>query len=292
MIARAMAAAAKADNRHAGDERRLHTSDAVFNDNARLGTVPSFSAAKRKRSGAGLPRATCEALKTCGSNNGNSPVTESAWRTRSRWLFEATQRGPGTAVRSSAMPGIGISSRSKAMSIRARIVSKKPSGRQRPNRLCKAAVRVRPFLPIPRTIASSIVVGKSAAIRHSPRTRPKMISLSIRTPSQSKMTRGGTRGVSPGCFFAGYMAPQSPVCYPALPRSVASAPGPPANLEQHAGFEHETGLRCIGAVWAKDESGGRAVCPDMRELGSRKEDFILIGGRQCNGPSVTSRAIK
>jgi len=41
-----------------------------------------------------------------------------------------------------------------------------------------------------------------------------MISLSIRTPSQSKMTRGDTRGVLPGCFFAGYMAPQNPICYP------------------------------------------------------------------------------
>ena len=192
MTARAMAATAKADNRHAGDDCGLDTSDAVFDHDARLGVVPSFSAAKRKRSGAGLPRATCEALKTCGSNNGNNRVTESAWRTRSRWLFEATQRCPGKAARRSAMPGIGINSRSKAKSIRARIVSKNLPGSERPNRFCKAAVRVRRFLPIPRTMASSMVVGKSAAIRHSPRTRPKIISLSISTPSQSKMTRVGT----------------------------------------------------------------------------------------------------
>jgi len=46
------------------------------------GGTPSCRAAYKKRSGAGLPRATCEALKTCGSNNGNSRVTESACRTR------------------------------------------------------------------------------------------------------------------------------------------------------------------------------------------------------------------
>src|ERR1700724_3225279 len=33
-------------------------------------------AAKRKRSGAGLPRSTCEALKTCGSKSGSNRVTD------------------------------------------------------------------------------------------------------------------------------------------------------------------------------------------------------------------------
>ena len=35
-------------------------------------------AANRKRSGAGLPRATCEALKMCGSKSGSNRVTVSA----------------------------------------------------------------------------------------------------------------------------------------------------------------------------------------------------------------------
>jgi hypothetical protein len=40
----------------------------------------------------GLAKATCEALYTCGSKNGRSPVNASRWRTRSRRPFEATQR--------------------------------------------------------------------------------------------------------------------------------------------------------------------------------------------------------
>jgi hypothetical protein len=53
-------------------------------------------------------------------------------------------------------------------------------------------VRVTRFLPRPSTTASSTVGRKSSAIRHSPRIRPEIGSLSTRTPSRSKITSSGT----------------------------------------------------------------------------------------------------
>src|SRR3984893_15075756 len=67
--------------------------------------VPSRPAANRKRSGAGLPAATWMALKTCGSKKRSRPVTASLSRTRTRWPFEATQRGRGRALSNSSTPG-------------------------------------------------------------------------------------------------------------------------------------------------------------------------------------------
>src|SRR5271170_5762660 len=156
------------------------------------GCAPSCCAANRKRSGAGLPEATCMALNTCGSKKRNSPVSARRSRTRPRWPFEATQRAAVNAFSSVSTPGIGCSSRASAIAVCARIASKNPSGNARPYRVSTAAVKESRFLPKPRTKASLAVAGRSAAVRHSARMRAKMTSLSTRTPSQSKMTRFGT----------------------------------------------------------------------------------------------------
>ena len=129
----------------------------------------------------------------CGSKSGRRRVTDSACRTRSRWLFEATQRGAGKRgeqlLDARYRPQLALErdiDMRRASSRRTRPAESARTG------LSISAVKVMRFLPKPRSIASSIVIGKSAAIRHSPSTRPKMISLSISTPSQSKMTRADT----------------------------------------------------------------------------------------------------
>src|SRR6266446_1825227 len=133
------------------------------------------------------------ALKTCGSKKRSRPVTATLSRTRWRWPFEATQRGRVRVLSSSSTPGIGCSSRSSTRAVRARIVSKNSSESGRPKRLSTAAQRVARFLPKPRARASSVVAGKFASTRHSPSTRANISSLSTSTPSQSKITRSGTR---------------------------------------------------------------------------------------------------
>ena len=72
------------------------------------------SAAYKKRSGAGLPRATMVAEKARPSKRGQRPVTVSESSMRSGCEEEATQKAQGSASRVSAMPGIGRSSARKA----------------------------------------------------------------------------------------------------------------------------------------------------------------------------------
>nr|WP_236637989.1 hypothetical protein [Mangrovicoccus ximenensis] len=96
------------------------------------GSAPMREAAKKKRSGAGLPRATMVALKTLGSKSGSNPVRVSERRMRSGWLDEATQTGPPMAPTASAMPGIGLSSASKRSKSRARIPASMPSVSSKP----------------------------------------------------------------------------------------------------------------------------------------------------------------
>ena len=74
------------------------------------GATPMSRATCRKRSGAGLPRFTIEALKICGSNRSRRPVTSSDSLMRSSWLDEATQRLPPMRPSASAIPGIGFRS--------------------------------------------------------------------------------------------------------------------------------------------------------------------------------------
>ena len=86
------------------------------------GATPISRATCRKRSGAGLPRATIEALKICGSNRSRRPVTSSDSRMRSSWLDEATQRLPSMRASASRIPGIGL------RSLRKRSIDRRPHG--------------------------------------------------------------------------------------------------------------------------------------------------------------------
>ena len=72
--------------------------------------------------------------------------------------------GRGRYAADIALPGLKHVALVASPHASARIVSKNPSGRERPNRVSTSAVKVRRFLPKPRTKASSTVVGKSAAI--------------------------------------------------------------------------------------------------------------------------------
>jgi hypothetical protein len=103
---------------------------------------------------------------------------------------------PSNAARRSLTPAIGDSSSSKAAAEREANVSRNASGNARANRVATAAESVTRFVPKPSVMASSSVVEKSTAVRHSARTRAKVSSLSTRTPSQSKIVRPGTRSLS------------------------------------------------------------------------------------------------
>ncbi len=128
MAGPAVAAADEADDAHAGGDRGLHPGQAVLDDGAGSGAACMRCAANRNRSGAGLPRGTCDALKMWGSKYASSPVSRNECRSRSGALLEATQRGCGSVARTASMPGIARSSASNAVATRWRNLSAKFSG--------------------------------------------------------------------------------------------------------------------------------------------------------------------
>src|SRR5690348_1268138 len=70
-------------------------------------------------------------------------------------------------------------------------------------------------------------------------------------------------------------------------------PKPPdIRLKQDACFEHHPRLGRIGEIGAERETGCRAAGPDMRELGSREIDLILISWGYRDRPCVAARAIE
>ena len=78
MVGRAMTAAAKPDDRHPGRDCGRDANGAVFDHDAVLARRIELAGCEQEEIGRRLARATCEALKTCGSKSGNSRVTESA----------------------------------------------------------------------------------------------------------------------------------------------------------------------------------------------------------------------
>ena len=75
----------------------------------RFGSAPIRSAANRKISGAGFPRATMEEENMFSPKYGASPVTDRLWWIRSSEEDEATQRGLGSRSRNGLRPAIGCS---------------------------------------------------------------------------------------------------------------------------------------------------------------------------------------
>ena len=96
------------------------------------GTAPMVAAAWRKRSGAGLPRATMVEEKMRPSKSGSRPVSPREWRRRTGSLLDATQDGRSRAVTASATPAMARSSASKARSVSSFTASTKPSGATTP----------------------------------------------------------------------------------------------------------------------------------------------------------------
>ena len=193
-----MAAAAKPDDRHAGGDRGGDADDAVLDHNAgrRGGAEPARPPAETGRGPACPPRPGSR----CTHAGRKSAAARSAPDARAPAAGGRSRRRSAPPATSSAIPRPPASASARARGqaqSRSRIASKNPSGRTRPKRASTAAVRVSRFLPKPSSKASAAVAGNAASVRHSPSTRAKMISLSTRTPSQSKMTRSDTRSLSP-----------------------------------------------------------------------------------------------
>ena len=113
------------------------------------------------------------------------------------------------------MPGIAVSSRSKAASVSALRASRKPSGATIPSSRATAAMIEAIDMPAKRIRTRSTSMGRPMRLSP-PVSRPRLIgSLSMSTPSQSKMISAGRSTAPRG-------APGSSDGLAAAPWSVAS----------------------------------------------------------------------
>ena len=163
----------------------------------RAGSAPIAWAAWRKRSGAGLPRSTSEAVNTRRLKR-SSPVTASERAARGGEEDVAMQAGTASAARKASAPAVGRSSRSKRPSSRRRYSASKPSGSWTPkaSRMLRATVGKERPRKWRATWAASKTTPASPASSTS--TAAEMTSLSTRTPSQSRIRRSGLAGTGPG----------------------------------------------------------------------------------------------
>ena len=125
----AVAAADEAQHPHAGGDAGAHAGLRILDDDAvARAERPSCAAAKRNRSGAGLPCATISAENRWGSTNGSSPVSDRVSRILASRPDDATQRGTRRPASTSRTPAIGRSSARKAAASRRRSRSRKSAG--------------------------------------------------------------------------------------------------------------------------------------------------------------------
>lgn len=159
------------------------------------GATPSASAAKRKRSGAGLPSFTWCALKSRPSKRGNRPVRPRVVRIFSKRPEEATQVAmPAASITSSAAttPGIGCTpSVRSAASVASRTCVGKSSGAVHPSSAARMRKTEGRFRPTKRRCTTAASQAMPCLRRMSASTRQPIASLSTSTPSQSKMTSAG-----------------------------------------------------------------------------------------------------
>ena len=125
----------------------------------RTGSVPISAAASRNRSGAGLPRVTCAAEKTCGAKRASSAVRVRLAAIFSGVPLEATQTGSAICPSAATMPGIGCREAAKASSSRPFSCVSKSAGSARPSAASTSRVASRAERPRKRARTSSALIG-------------------------------------------------------------------------------------------------------------------------------------
>jgi len=137
----------------------------------------------------GFARSTIAAVKMRRPKKRSRPVTDSEMRMRSLSLDEARQYGRSRRSRSCVTWGLGKSEAVKLAAWRARRSAAKDPGRGRPVCASKYAGTAAKPRPRKRSITSSRAIGMPWLAKTSARQEQLKTSLSMRTPSQSKMIR-------------------------------------------------------------------------------------------------------